>query len=201
MNFLAHLFLAGDDEGLRLGAMLGDFIRGKHAVTRFNPEIQLGIGLHRHVDTHTDALPGVVELRAGFSPPFRRYGGIIIDLTFDHVLACRWDDYSAISLEQFDSGVRDMLKRHDKLLPERLRGFMRYADRRGLFAAYRNESEIIHSLKGIGRRLSRPNPLHRVEGIWADFAAEAAARFAPLFSEIQSDAETWLKSKSTITGS
>ena len=25
MNFLAHLVLAGDDDGLRLGAMLGDF--------------------------------------------------------------------------------------------------------------------------------------------------------------------------------
>jgi len=46
MNFLAHLLLAGDDEGLRLGAMLGDFVRGKQALAEFDDDIQRGIMLH-----------------------------------------------------------------------------------------------------------------------------------------------------------
>lgn len=201
MNFLAHLYLAGDDEGLRLGAMLGDFIRGSQAVAGFSPEVSLGIRLHRHIDARTDALSGMVELRSGFPAPFRRYGGIIIDLGFDHLLARRWGQYSDVTLEDFDAGVRAMLARHDGLLPPRLRDFMRYADRRGLFAAYREESEILHSLRGVGRRLSRPNPLNRVDEIWAEFATELDTRFEPLFGEVQSEVESWLKSKSTITGS
>jgi acyl carrier protein phosphodiesterase len=36
MNFLAHLLHAGDDEGLRLGAMLGDFVRGKQPLAGFD---------------------------------------------------------------------------------------------------------------------------------------------------------------------
>jgi len=201
MNFLAHLLLAGDDEGLRLGAMLGDFVRGKQALAQYDDDIQRGIMLHRHIDAYTDSLPGVSELRSWFVPPFRRYGGIIIDLALDYELAQRWKDYSEVSLEDFDQGVREMLARHQKQLPGRLNGFMRYADRRGLFAAYREESEILYSLRGVGRRLSRPNPLHRVHEVWGDFEPLVSARFEPVFEEIQSDAVRWLKSRSTITGS
>ena len=72
MNFLAHLLLAGDDEGLRLGAMLGDFVRGKQALAEYDDDIQRGTMLHRHIDAFTDSLPGISELRSGLLPPFRR---------------------------------------------------------------------------------------------------------------------------------
>ena len=181
--------------------MLGDFVRGRQALAEFDDDIQRGIMLHRHIDAYTDSLPAVSELRSWFVPPFRRYGGIIIDLAFDYELANQWHSYSATSLEEFDQGVREMLARHDRQLPELLKGFMRYADRRGLFAAYRQESEILYSLKGIGRRLSRPNPLHRVDEIWSDFEPLVSACFETVFKEIQSDVAQWLKSRSTITGS
>lgn len=201
MNFLAHLLLAGDDEGLRLGAMLGDFVRGREALSRYDEATRLGIRLHRHIDASTDALPAVSNLLARLQSPFRRYGGIIIDLAFDHELAKRWDEYSEKTLREYDLGVRELLARHDDLLPGRLRSFMRYADCRGLFETYREESEILHSLLGVGQRLSRPNPLHRVDEIWSDFQPAVAACFAPVISEIQSDVSDWLKSKSAMTGS
>jgi acyl carrier protein phosphodiesterase len=201
LNFLAHLLLAGEDEGLRLGAMLGDFVRGKEALARFDTSIRLGIRLHRHIDATTDALPAVSGLLSQLQPPFRRYGGIIIDVALDHELARHWSEYSSVSLEEFDLCVREMLASNDALLPERLRGFMRYADRRGLFEAYREKQEVLHSLKGLGRRLSRANPLHRVDEIWDDFQPLVANRFEHVFSEIQLDVADWLKSKSTITGS
>ena len=181
--------------------MLGDFVRGKQALAEFDDDIQRGIMLHRHIDAFTDSLPGIIELRSWFLPPFRRYGGIIIDLAFDYELAIRWNGYSETSLENFDQGVREMLARHDKQLTGQLKGFMHYADRRGLFTAYREEPEILYSLRGVGRRLSRPNPLHRVDELWGDFEPLVSACFEPVFEEIQSDVVGWLKSKSTITGS
>lgn len=181
--------------------MLGDFVRGREALSRYEQATRLGIRLHRHIDVSTDALPAVAVLLSQLQPPFRRYGGIIIDLAFDHELANRWDEYSDVSLKAFDRGVREMLTRNDQLVPGRLRGFMRYADRRGLFETYRKESEILHSLTGVGQRLSRPNPLHRVDEIWNTFQPAVADCFAPVFSEIQSDVSDWLKLKSTITGS
>lgn len=201
MNFLAHIWLAGDDEDLRLGAMLGDFVRGKSGLRKFSPGVRSGIMLHRHIDAHTDALPAIIELREWMEPPFRRYGGIIIDLACDHELALRWHDYSDVSLEAFDREVREMLVRHARLVPEDLKRFMNYADRRGLFAAYQHESEILHSLRGVGRRLSRENPLHRVAEIWPEFSIRISASFDSIIREVQSDVAEWLNSRSTITGS
>ena len=181
--------------------MLGDFVRGSEAMSHYDKPTRLGIRLHRHIDASTDALPAVSDLLATLQPPFRRYGGIIIDLAFDHELAKRWSDYSEHSLREFDIGIRHLLAKHDELVPEQLRSFMRYADRRGLFETYRKESEILHSLLGVGHRLSRPNPLHRVDEIWGAFQPAVADCFVPVFGEIQSDVTDWLKSKSTITGS
>ncbi len=201
MNFLAHLLLAGDDEALRLGAMLGDFVRGSAALAAFAPEVRRGILLHRHIDAHIDGLPETAALRGWFPTRFRRYAGIVIDLAIDHELARRWSDHHAGSLAEFDADVRRMLARHESIVPDRLRRFMDYADRRGLFAAYREEAEILHSLRGIGHRLSRPNPLHQAEEIWSDLQPLLAANFSAIFRQTQSDVAAWLNSRSTITGS
>lgn len=201
MNFLAHLALAGGDEGLRLGALLGDFVRGRMALAAFAPGVQRGIRLHRHIDSYGDAMPAIGRLRAWFAPPFRRYAGIVIDLAFDHELARRWPRYSTLPLRAFDTEVRELLAANRAIVPDGLHRFMTYADRRGLFAAYADPAEVLHSLRGIGQRLSRPNPLHRAGEIWADFEPLASAAFEPVFGAIQSEVADWLKSKSTITGS
>ena len=201
MNFLAHLYLAGNDEALRLGAMLGDFVRGTAALEAYDLPLQRGIRLHRHIDSFTDALPEVVELRRSFEPPFRRYAGIIIDLGLDHELAKHWDDHSCVTLEAFDRGVRSLLERHSGLVLPGLDRFMTYADRRGLFAAYADEAEMLYSLRGIGTRLKRPNPLHRCEEVWGETGPRISTAFAGVFNAVQSEVDAWLKSKSTTTGS
>jgi len=197
MNFLAHLYLADDDEGLRLGAMLGDYVRGNDLDVRFSEDVRRGILLHRFIDGYLDALPETVNLRELFRPPFRRYSGIIIDLAFDHFLAVQWQDYSAVSLERFDRDVRHMLERHRALLPEGLLRFMRYADRRGLFAAYRNEAEILFSLKGIGTRVQRANPLHRVADIWSCMKPAFGRTFDAVFPQVVVAAAEWRRRTET----
>lgn len=192
MNFLAHLWLAGDDEGLRLGAMLGDFLRGTPDRLGLPPAIERGILLHRFIDQHVDGLPEVVKLREAFPAPFRRYGGIVLDLAFDHELARRWTEFADDPLETFDHDVRRLLDRNDSLVPEDLRRFMHYADRRGLFAAYREEAEILHSLRGIGRRLSRPNPLHRVDEVWSTLRPAFRSGFEVAFPKVQAGVTAWL---------
>lgn len=201
MNFLAHLHLAGNDEALRLGALLGDFVRGSSALEVYDLPLQRGIRLHRHIDSFTDFLPEVIELRKSFRPPFRRYAGIIIDLGLDHELAKHWEDRSVVTLDNFDCGVRNLLQRHRSLVLPGLARFMAYADRRGLFAAYSDEAEILYSLQGIGTRLKRPNPLHRCDEIWGETAPRIEDAFEGVFDAVQSEVDAWVKSKSTTMGS
>jgi len=193
MNFLAHLFLAGDDEGLRLGAMLGDFLRGALESLPVPGGVRRGILLHRHVDQFVDRLPAVTNLREQFTPPFRRFSGIIIDLAFDHELARTWEKYSPVTLEQFDRDVRDMLTRHQVLIPDGLRAFMRYADRRGLFKAYQDEAEVLFSLERLGTRLGRPNPLHRVGEIWMEIRPAISLTFSVVFPQVRQSVSDWLQ--------
>ena len=201
MNFLAHLHLAGDDDGLRLGALLGDFTKGKRALRRYPSPVQLGIRLHRFIDSTTDDLEAVGSLRSSIRKPFRRYGGIIIDLAMDHQLALRWDRYCNETLEEFDARIRRLLRQYERLVPRRLRSFMSYADRRGLFAAYRDEAEVLRSLRGVGRRFLRPNPLYRVEEIWDEMKPDFSDCFERAYPQLQSEVAAWLKDRSTITGS
>ena len=201
MNFLAHLYLVRDDDELMLGGLFGDFVRGLRALRTYPPGVRDGIRLHRFIDRSTDADPGVKALVKSFPRPYRRYAGIVADVAFDHFLARRWPDWSDEPIDAFDARVRDLLAHHDGEPPDRLASFMRYADPRGLFAAYADESEFFRTLDGVGRRLKRSNPLGRVEEIWAEFGPACEETFLELMPRIQRAVNDWRKRKSTITGS
>jgi acyl carrier protein phosphodiesterase len=201
MNFLAHLYLAAPDEGLQVGGLLGDFVRGQLALRKYPASIRHGIRFHRWVDRVTDTSTTVKQLKCCFPKDFRRYAGIIIDLAFDHELARGWSRYSKTPLDCFDRHVRELLGRHDEVLPGGLRGFMTYADGRGLFEAYRHEEEMLFSLAGLGTRLKRSNPLHRVDEIWPEIRAQVRTGFEEFFPDLQLLSADWLRRKSMITGS
>ena len=201
MNFLAHTFLARDDDALLVGGLVGDFVRGLAPLLRYPADIRLGIKLHRYIDRTTDQDSEVKQLFRQFNKPFRRYAGIIVDMCFDHELARRWGDYADVPLGEFDAHIRTTLAQHEEFVPAGLARFMNYADHRGLFRNYRNEEEILRSLAGIGKRLRRPNPLDRVDEIWSDIQPQCAEAFTGVFPRIQSDVDDWIKRKSTTTGS
>lgn len=201
MNFLAHLCLADGDSGLMLGGLFGDFVRGRRALRAFPEPVRQGVVLHRFIDRRTDHSAVVKKLRPLFPREFRRYAGIIIDLAFDHELAVNWWRYMPGSLERFDVEVRDLLRDNKDSIPDGLVNFMKYADRHGLFKSYREEDVTLFALAGLGTRLSRPNPLHRVTEIWPQLAPEFKVSFRQFFPQIQSEVLEWRKSMSTTTGS
>jgi acyl carrier protein phosphodiesterase len=201
VNFLAHLCLADGDSGLMLGGLFGDFVRGRRALRAFPEPVRQGVLLHRYIDRCTDQSGVVKQLRPRFPREYRRYAGIIIDLAFDHELAVNWWRYMPGSLERFDLETRDLLRDHAELVPPKLTSFMRYADRHGLFAAYREQDVILYALAGVGTRLSRPNPLHRVSEIWPDMAPQFKPAFREFFPDIQSKVVEWRNLRSTTTGS
>ena len=53
MNFLAHVFLSGNNENLILGNLIADSVKGK-MIDLFADEVKKGILLHRMIDTYTD---------------------------------------------------------------------------------------------------------------------------------------------------
>ena len=191
MNFLGHLCLASGDDSLMLGGMIGDYVRGRRALRDYPDPIRHGIELHRYIDRCTDHSAVVKSLRRSFPREFRRYAGIIIDLAYDHELARNWWRYMPGSLERFDVEIRDLLRDNEAMLPEGLVQFMQYADLHGLFTAYREKDVVMFALAGMGTRLTRPNPLHRVAEVWEELEPRFKGSFRQFFPEIQALVLEW----------
>ena len=60
MNFLAHIYLSGEDQELKIGNFIADSVKGKK-FAQFPERIQQGITLHRKIDSYTDSHPIVRE--------------------------------------------------------------------------------------------------------------------------------------------
>jgi acyl carrier protein phosphodiesterase len=159
MNHLAHTLLAGDDEYLRLGGMLGDFVHGTLDASPLPARVIDGIRLHRAIDVYTDSHAEVRAARERFEPPYRRYAGILLDIWFDHCLALDFARWSATPLELFSDDLRALLHRQDALLPAGLQRFRSYMDVHDLPATYADPVMIGRVLHGLAQRLRHDNPI------------------------------------------
>lgn len=183
MNHLAHALLAGSDDALLLGSLLGDFWRGAADPT-WPDGVRRGVLLHRRIDVYTDSHPLVSAARGRFAAPWRRYAGILIDMYFDHALARDWPRYADEPLAAFSRRIGAVLARNGDWLPSGLNRFAHYAHEHGLFAAYARRDVIEQALAGIGRRLRHDNPLHAAgPALWRQ-ADDLDAAFAAFFPEL-----------------
>ena len=157
MNYLAHLYLAERSaEGL-LGSLFGDFVKGPLG-ERYPEAIRHGIVLHRSIDSFTDAHPLHLESRNRIGPLRRRYAGIIIDVTYDHLLCRYWSDYSRDSLATFVAGVYEILLAHRDDLPGRLQDIAPHMVADDWLSSYEDLANVGRALDGISRRITRTNP-------------------------------------------
>jgi acyl carrier protein phosphodiesterase len=190
MNHLAHALLSGPDPDWVLGGMLGDFVHGGVPAT-LRPGVQAGLRLHRAIDVYTDAHPRVVALRAEFSPPLRRYAGIVVDVWFDHLLARDFADWSRTPLTEFSRALRTLLRRHAAELPVELQRFAAYMERAHLPQAYRDPATLAQVFAGLSARLRRANPLAGALQETRRLEAPLAAAFAAFFPDLRAYAEAW----------
>jgi acyl carrier protein phosphodiesterase len=193
MNHLAHALLAGGDEWLQLGGMLGDFVHGQPDPVSFSPRVIAGIRLHRAIDTYTDAHPEVLAARTLLPPPYRRYAGILLDMWFDHCLARDFSRWCVQPLDDYSDALRALLHRHDALLPPALRRFRGYMEAHDLPAGYADPAVLGDALAGIGQRLSRANPLDSALPVLLEHDAALRQRFEVFFPQLREFARGWIE--------
>lgn len=191
MNHLAHALLAGNDEALRLGGMLGDFVRGPAQAARLPAPVIVGVRLHRAIDVYTDAHPEVLAAKALLPAPYRRYAGILLDMWFDHCLARDFGHWSAQPLPAYSDALQALLWRHDALLPPSLRRFRAYMASHGLPAGYADDAVLGEALAGIGQRLSHANPLDSAMPVLLEREAALQRHFEAFFPQLQQFAREW----------
>lgn len=112
MNYLAHLFLAGKNDGLILGSLLEDHITGgieNESNRRLPADVKTGLKLHRHIDTFTDSDREIAACKQLFYPGFGKYSPVIVDVILDHFLHKNWDTYAEEEFDVFKERVYQSL--------------------------------------------------------------------------------------------
>jgi acyl carrier protein phosphodiesterase len=156
MNYLAHLFLSGNNEEIIVGNFVGDYVKG-NKYQNFPEGIQKGILLHRQIDSFTDNHPKFFEARQLLKPDFRLYAGIVIDLFYDHFLASYWNNYSNVTLRQFSKNIHAVLLSYFRYLPNRVQGFLPSLIQHKRLESYAKKSGIQKSLEIMSRYTSLPD--------------------------------------------
>ena len=190
MNFLGHVVLAGPDPADRLGAMLGDFVKGP-LPAGLPRDLAAGVELHRRIDSFADAHPAFRSSRARVSAQRRRYAGIMVDLFYDHFLARHWARYCGQPLEEFTAEVYGLMAAHVDLLPPRLRELLPVMRAQDWMSSYRLQEAVGRALDNMARRrLTRSNTLAgaaiELEGGYQGFEQD----FLAFFPEAQAFAAT-----------
>lgn len=177
MNYLAHLFLAGDAPESLIGNLAGDFVKGP---LRGEGLYEEGIRQHRRIDAFTDTHPAVAAFRRVLIPEYGHYARIISDVFFDHFLACDFHRYSAETLEEFLSRAFGAMDGMEK--PGRL-AFV-YPRIPSWILSYREVEGVAAALGGISQRLSRRPRLAPAARHLIDSRAELERRFHQFFPEV-----------------
>lgn len=146
MNYLAHLYLSGPSDGIRLGNFIGDYVKGNR-FSRYPPEIRKGILLHRQIDSFMDEHPLSHTSAELFRARYTRFSRVIIDVVYDHYLAKNWDKYSDQSLHDFVNEVHKLFITNYFILPPQVRQFLPFLIRSRRMENYKNLSGIEKTLK------------------------------------------------------
>ena len=125
MNFLAHIYLSGDNDLMKIGNFMADGIHGKHFDV-FPIDIQKGIILHRAIDTFTDAHPIFRQSTKRLHANYHHYSGIIVDIFYDHFLAKNWRNYCDERLEEYSERFYQSLRDNYKDLTQKTQKMMPY---------------------------------------------------------------------------
>lgn len=151
MNFLAHLYLSGNNTNIMIGNFIADHIRA-NKFEHFHPEIIKGILLHRKIDSFTDAHPVVRKSKRRLHERYGHYDGVIIDIFYDHFLAKNWNNYSTIPLDIYTKNVYKLLQKNSNILPKKTNELLPYISKYNWLFNYQFINGMKKVLNGMNER-------------------------------------------------
>lgn len=168
-----------------VGQMLGDFLEPGWKQT-IPARVQAGVRLHQQIDHFTDTHELFGVSRRRLPQPYRRYGGVIIDVFYDHILARRWDAISPDEdLPTFVARAYATLERRHADLTQRLQRTLPAIVRYDWLTAYQEIDGISRALRGLSRRLSFENPMAEAAQFLERDYSGYEADFIDFFPELQ----------------
>ena len=189
MNYLAHTYLSGDNDNIKIGSFLGDWVRGSDYL-KYAEDIRTGITLHRNIDSFTDQHPIVRQSASRFQSRYARYSGVIIDILYDHYLASNWKDFCNISLRDYVNRMHNVMLNNFDLFPERLKNYLPGFMNERWIERYATLEGIRDVLDTMSKRTSLPNEtefaISVIEAHYDDFRHEFFTFFSQIINFVES---------------
>lgn len=185
MNYLAHVYLSGNNNLITIGNFIADGIKGKD-YKKYANDIQIGILLHRHIDTYTDAHKTVRKSTKRLHEKYGHYSGVIVDILYDHFLAKNWNKYSDTPLKEYINNFYDTLENNYNILPLRIQKMMPYMITDNWLLSYASIEGISRVLEGMNRRTKNRSGMdkavYELEAFYLDFENEFTLFFDELIT-------------------
>jgi acyl carrier protein phosphodiesterase len=183
MNYLAHAYLSGDNDDIKIGNFLGDWVRGSDYL-KYPEDIRTGILLHRNIDSFTDQHPTVRASASRFQSRYAKYSGVIIDIIYDHYLASNWKDFCDMPLRDYVNRMHNVMLNNMELFPQRLKNYLPGFMNERWIERYATVEGIRDVFDTMSKRTSLPNEtefaISVLEAYYNDFRQE----FFDFFSQI-----------------
>ncbi len=192
MNFLAHIYLSGDDDQLKIGNFMADSIKGKQYL-KYPYKIRNGIILHRAIDYYTDTHPVFIESAKRLFPIYGHYNGIIVDIFYDHFLAANWERYSDIPLEVYILEFYALLQKNFEILPHKVKTFLPYMIQDNWLLSYARIEGIEQVLTGMNRRTGKKSQMNLATIELRKYYKEFQAEFELFFEDVQTFSKSKIK--------
>lgn len=184
MNFLAHIYLSGDNDLLKIGNFMADSIRG-NSYLEYPDEVRKGILLHRYIDTFTDAHPTYRKSKHRLHKKYGHYSGVIMDIVYDHYLAKNWSRYSNEDLETYADTFYTLLQNNYDLLTERIKGMLPYMVDGNWLVSYATLAGLEKILFQMDYRTKHRANMQEAMVELAQFYTEFESEFTLFFDELQ----------------
>jgi len=183
MNFLAHIYLSGDNDLMKIGNFMADGIHGKHFDT-FPMAIQKGIILHRSIDTFTDAHPIFRQSTKRLHANYHHYSGIIVDIFYDHFLAKNWSNYSDEKLEDYSERFYQSLRDNYDSLTLKTQKMLPYMIDHNWLLSYQSIESIESVLARMDTRMKYDSNMRFSVAELRTFYSEFESEFTAFFKEL-----------------
>ncbi len=183
MNFLAHIYLSGDNELVRIGNFMADGIRGKEYES-FPPEVQKGILLHRAIDTFTDSHQIFRLGTKRLHPKYHHYAGVVMDMFYDHFLAKNWKSYSADKLEDYAESFYRSLENNSDILSEKTKALLPIMKAHNWLVSYATIDGLARILSNMDRRTGNESKMAAATEDLLQHYHEYELEFTYFFKEI-----------------
>ena len=174
-----------------LGNFIGDFIKGRQALSDLEARVAKGVELHRAIDEFTDNHDIVHRSKDRLRPKYRHYSGVIVDVFYGHFLAANWKTFHEQPLEVFAAETYQTIQSFSAALPERFKQLLPYMIRGNWLVNYAQISGIQRTLSGMASRTPYESKMDEATEDLRKHYDEFKDEFHGFFPELKKFADEW----------